>query len=274
MASDPHTPWSSQDAVVCRNVGKTWAEGTARAHEALRDIDLDIAPGEFVVLLGPSGCGKSTLLYLIAGLERQTAGSIFAFRDPVEGPSPDRSLIFQETSLFPWLTVWQNVSFGLSIRGAPEAERRAVAREALQRVGLAEAMEKRPDELSGGMRQRVAVARALAMRPKVLLMDEPFAALDVQTRAKMQDFLLDVWRDSGASVLFVTHHIDEAVALADRVVVFTARPGRIKSIIPIDLPRPRDPFSPEAEALRRQLTEELRSEVDRAFAEQEALTPG
>ena len=124
------------------------------------------------------------------------------------------------------------------------------------------------------MRQRVAVARALAMRPKVLLMDEPFAALDVQTRAKMQDFLLDVWRDSGASVLFVTHHIDEAVALADRVVVFTARPGRIKSIIPIDMPRPRDLFSPQAEALRRQLTEELRSEVDRAFAEQEALTPG
>ncbi|MFZ4406053.1 MAG: ABC transporter ATP-binding protein [Paracraurococcus sp.] len=274
MASDTQAPWSSQDAVVCRGVGKTWAEGTARAHEALRDIDLDIAPGEFVVLLGPSGCGKSTLLYLIAGLERQTGGGIFAFRDPVEGPSPDRSLIFQETSLFPWLTVWQNVSFGLSIRGAPETERRAVAREALQRVGLAEAMEKRPDELSGGMRQRVAVARALAMRPKVLLMDEPFAALDVQTRAKMQDFLLDVWRDSGASVLFVTHHIDEAVALADRVVVFTARPGRIKSIIPIDMPRPRDLFSPQAEALRRQLTEELRSEVDRAFAEQEALTPG
>ncbi|MBY0331457.1 MAG: ABC transporter ATP-binding protein [Acetobacteraceae bacterium] len=257
--------------MACRRVGKTWAEGTVRAHEALRDIDLDIAPGEFVVLLGPSGCGKSTLLYLVAGLEAQTDGLIASFGDPVEKPSPDRSLIFQETSLFPWLTVWQNVSFGLSIRGAPEAERRAVATEALARVGLSAAIDKRPDELSGGMRQRVAVARALAMRPKVLLMDEPFAALDVQTRAKMQDFLLDVWRDSGASVLFVTHHIDEAVALADRVVVFTARPGRIKSILPIGLPRPRDPFSPEAEALRRQLTAELKAEVDRAFAEQEAL---
>ena len=133
-------------------------------------------------------------------------------------------------------------------------------------------MDKRPDELSGGMRQRVAVARALAMRPKVLLMDEPFAALDVQTRARMQDFLLDVWRDSGASVLFVTHHIDEAVALADRVVVFTSRPGRIKTIVPIDLPRPRNLFSREAEALRIQLTELLRDEVDRAFAEQEAMT--
>ena len=156
---------------------------------------------------------------------RATA-AIWSFGDTVETPSPERSLIFQETSLFPWLTVWQNVSFGLSMRGASEAERREAARDALQRVGLTEAMDKRPDELSGGMRQRVAVARALAMRPKVLLMDEPFAALDVQTRAKMQDFLLDVWRESGASVLFVTHHIDEAVALADRVVVFTvaARP--------------------------------------------------
>ena len=140
--------------------------------------------------------------------------------------------------------MWQNVSFGLRSAAPAQAERRAVAAEALQRVGLKAAMDKRPDELSGGMRQRVAVARALAMRPKVLLMDEPFAALDVQTRARMQDFLLDVWRDSGASVLFVTHHIDEAVALADRVVVFTSRPGRIKTIMPIDLPRPRNLFSP------------------------------
>jgi NitT/TauT family transport system ATP-binding protein len=256
---------------VCRGVGKTWAAGTKRAHEALRDIHLDVTPGEFVVFLGPSGCGKSTLLYLIAGLEDATEGEIWSFRDRVEAPSPERSLIFQETSLFPWLTVWENVSFGLSIRGAGKAERRAVAQDALQRVGLRAAMEKRPDELSGGMRQRVAVARALAMRPKVLLMDEPFAALDVQTRARMQDFLLDVWRDSGASVLFVTHHIDEAVALADRVVVFTSRPGRVKTIVPIGMERPRNLFSREAEALRIQLTDLLRDEVDRAFVEQEAL---
>jgi NitT/TauT family transport system ATP-binding protein len=263
---------SDDVAVVCRGVGKVWSHGTARAHEALRNIDLDIAPGEFVVLLGPSGCGKSTLLYLIAGLEETTHGEIVSFGRQVISPSPDRSLIFQETSLFPWLTVWQNVSFGLSIRGDGLAERKAAAREALQRVGLAEAMEKRPDELSGGMRQRVAVARALAMRPKVLLMDEPFAALDVQTRQKMQDFLLDVWRESDASVLFVTHHIDEAVALADRVVVFTARPGRIKTIVPVDLPRPRDLFSPACEALRMHLTDLLRDEVNRAFAEQEGLS--
>ena len=271
MASRAFKPFSSKSAIVCRNLGKIWGDGTPRAQEALRDIDLDIAPGEFVVLLGPSGCGKSTLLYLLAGLEKATSGQCWFFGDLVESPSPERSLIFQETSLFPWLSVWQNTSFGLSISGVGVAERKEIARQALQRVGLAEAFDKRPDELSGGMRQRVAVARALAMRPKVLLMDEPFAALDVQTRAKMQDFLGDVWSQSGASVLFVTHHIDEAVALADRVVVFTARPGQIKSIIPIELPRPRDLFSPEAERLRRELTQSLRDEVDRAFAEQEAL---
>ena len=144
------------------------------------------------------------------------------------------------------------MSFGLAIRGVSTAERKAIARQALQRVGLSEAFDKRPDELSGGMRQRVAVARALAMRPKVLLMDEPFAALDVQTRAKMQDSLVDVWRGSGASVLFVTHHIDEAVALADRIIVMTARPGRIKSSIPVALRRPRDLFTSQAEGLRRE----------------------
>lgn len=259
-------------AVICRGVGKVWAPETLRAHEALRGIDLEVAAGEFVVLLGPSGCGKSTLLYLIAGLQEVTAGGVSSFGATVVAPSPDRSLIFQETSLFPWLTVGQNVAFGLSIRGDGARARREAAREALARVGLAEAIDKRPDELSGGMRQRVAVARALAMRPKVLLMDEPFAALDVQTRAKMQDFLLDVWRSSGASVLFVTHSIDEAVALADRVVVFTSRPGRVKAVVPITAPRPRDPFGPAAEALRRELTGLLQDEVDRAFAEQEALT--
>ena len=274
MASERFRPFSSKSAIVCRNTGKVWGIGTSRAQEALRAIDLDVEAGEFVVLLGPSGCGKSTLLYLVAGLEEASAGQIWSLGELIEGPSPERSLIFQETSLFPWLNVWQNVSFGLSIRHMPVGERKEIARGALQRVGLAEAIDKRPDELSGGMRQRVAVARALAMRPKVLLMDEPFAALDVQTRAKMQDFLVDVWRQSGASVLFVTHHIDEAVALADRVVVLTARPGRVKEIIPIALPRPRDQFSPQAEQLRRELTELLQDEVERAFAEQEALAPG
>ncbi len=258
-------------AVACFGVGKIWAKGTPRAHEALAEIDLQVDENELVVLLGPSGCGKSTLLYLVAGLEETTSGDLRSFGEVVEEPAPERSLIFQETSLFPWLTVGQNVTFGLNLRGAGTEERQRIADEVLTKVGLKEAIDKRPDELSGGMRQRVAVARALAMEPKVLLMDEPFAALDVQTRAKMQDFLLDVWRSSKASVLFVTHHIDEAVALADRVAVFTSRPGRIKEILPIDLPRPRDPFDPVCQELRMHLTDILSAEVDRAFAEQEAL---
>ncbi|MGV6805294.1 MAG: ABC transporter ATP-binding protein [Ruegeria sp.] len=258
-------------SVSCRNVGKIWARGTPRAHEALRGVDLEVEDGEFVVLLGPSGCGKSTLLYLVAGLEEATSGEMTSFGEPITDPGPDRSLIFQETSLFPWLSVWQNVTFGLSLGSMSDKDRKQVATEVLTKVGLRAALDKRPHELSGGMRQRVAVARALAMHPKVLLMDEPFAALDVQTRAKMQDFLLDVWRDAKASVLFVTHHIDEAVALADRVVVFTSRPGTIKEIVPIDLPRPRDPFAPAAQELRKHLTAILSEEVDKAFTEQEAL---
>lgn len=257
--------------VSCRNVGKTFETPGATPFVALRDIDLDIARGEFIVLLGPSGCGKSTLLYLIAGLEDITHGSIHCGGARVSAPGTDRGLVFQDASLFPWLTVAENVTFGLKMQGMPKAHQQRVAAEILQRVGLAEAGEKRPDQLSGGMRQRVAVARALALQPEVLLLDEPFAALDVQTRAKMQDFLISVWRQSGVSMVFVTHHIDEAIALADKVVVFTARPGRIKTIVPVDLPRPRDPRSPAFHALGDHLTDLLRDEVDRAFAEQEKL---
>jgi NitT/TauT family transport system ATP-binding protein len=156
----------SEPAICCRGVGKVWAVGTERAHEALRGIELTVNDGEFVVVLGPSGCGKSTLLYLIAGLEEPSAGEITAHGFPVTGPAPDRSLIFQETSLFPWLSVWQNVSFGLSLRGVGKAEQREISRQVLFRTGLAETFDKGPHELSGGMRQRVAVARALAMPPK------------------------------------------------------------------------------------------------------------
>ena len=258
-------------AVRCRGVGKTWAEGTDRAHMALVDIDLEIADNEFVVLLGPSGCGKSTLLYLVAGLEESSAGSIEAHGVPVTQPDSDRSLIFQESSLYPWLSVADNVTFGLRLQGMSSAKRREVASEYLSKVGLGDVLDKRPDELSGGMRQRAAVARALTMRPSVLLMDEPFAALDVQTRSKLQDFLIDVWRDSGAAVVFVTHHIDEAIALADRIVVVTARPGRIKHIVKVDLPRPRDPRDNRFHDMRDHLIDLLADEVDRAFAEQEQV---
>jgi NitT/TauT family transport system ATP-binding protein len=283
MAGEVETTQTSDHGAAQRNVAP-WADPAARPLVrfdavskrfgdtlAVDALSLDIFPGEFFALLGPSGCGKSTLLYLIAGLEQPTSGMIMAHGEHVVAPAPERSLIFQEASLFPWLNVWQNVGFGLSIRGVPTAEYKETARRVLSRVGLSEAIGRRPDELSGGMRQRVAVARALAMAPEVLLMDEPFAALDVQTRLKMQGFLLDVWDASKASVLFVTHHMDEAIALADRIVVFTARPGRVKAIVPVEAPRPRDLTSPAALALRVRLTALLQDEVDRAFAEQEAL---
>ena len=255
----------------CSSVGKVWLAGTPRAVVALEDIDLEVAPGEFVVLIGPSGCGKSTLLSLVAGLEDITAGAIEHGGRSVGPPGPDRCMIFQQASLYPWLSVADNVTFGPRLRGMPRQERRELAARLLRSVGLAHAVDQRPGELSGGMRQRVAIARALAMKPEVLLMDEPVAALDVQTRFKLQDHVLDVWRHRGASVLFVTHHIDEAIALADRIVVFTATPGRIKEIVPVDIPRPRNPRDPGFHELHDRLIDLLRDEVDRAFAEQERL---
>jgi NitT/TauT family transport system ATP-binding protein len=260
----------ARPALSLRNVSKTWTPEGRAPVVALRDFDLEVAPGEFVVFLGPSGCGKSTLLYMIAGLEETTGGMIEQDGHVVTGPSAERGLIFQEASLFPWLTIADNVAFGLSIQGVPQLRRREAAANLLRSVGLGDMLDKKPDELSGGMRQRAACARALAMRPKVLMMDEPFAALDVQTRAKMQDFLLQLWRDSGASIVLVTHSIDEAVSLADRVVVFTARPGRVKTIVPIDLPRPRPTRDPRYHEYRDRFAELLADEVDRAFAEQEA----
>ncbi|HEY6715653.1 MAG TPA: ABC transporter ATP-binding protein, partial [Reyranella sp.] len=205
----------------CIGVGKIYP-GKTEPVEALRGIDFSCGAGDFVCLLGRSGCGKSTLLQMVAGLERPTAGQIVVADRELDGPSTATSIVFQDHGLFPWMTVQKNVEFNMKARGTKAAERAVIARRFLDMTSLSGFADRYPHELSGGMRQRVAVARALAMRPKVLLMDEPFAALDVQTRARMQDFLLDVWRDSGASVLFVTHHIDEAVALADRVVVFTS----------------------------------------------------
>lgn len=261
---------SQKPVIIANKAGKIFESARGPVH-ALESFDMAVDEGEFVAIVGPSGCGKSTLLYLIAGLELPTAGSIECYGEVVRGPRSDRSLIFQESSLYPWLSVADNVTFGLKLRGLSKAERRDVAQKYLTKVGLGDVLAKRPDELSGGMRQRAAVARALTMNPNVLLMDEPFAALDVQTRSKLQDFLLQVWVDSGASVLFVTHSIDEALALADRVVVITARPGRIKSIVPVAVERPRDPRDPVLHELRDQLIDLLADEVDRAFAEQERV---
>ena len=225
--------------------------------------------GEFVVVIGPSGCGKSTLLQLLAGLEMPTGGAITYNGKPVTGPDADRSLIFQQPSLFPWRSTIDNVAFGLQLRGMGKKERRQEAEKFLRQVGLREFAHKHPHELSGGMQQRAAIARARCLGADVLLMDEPFAALDVQTRFHMQRFLLGIWQGSGKTVVFVTHHIDEAVYLADRVVIFTARPGRLLDRVSIDMPRPRNVISPDFERYRALFVERLRSEVTKAFQEQE-----
>ena len=206
---------------------------------ALDGIELSIGEAEFVALLGPSGCGKSTLLNLLAGFEAPSEGGISFAGTPVSRPGPDRAVVFQDAALLPWLSVQDNVTFGLRMRGDPPAGYAARTAELLHLVGLQGFEEALPAQLSGGMRQRVGLARALVMQPRALLMDEPFGALDAQTRLAMQQLLLDVWQTLRTTVLFVTHDIDEAILLADRVCVMTARPGRILRSIPIELPRPR-----------------------------------
>jgi len=206
---------------------------------ALENVDLNVAEGEFVALLGPSGCGKSTLLNLLAGFETLSDGLLSFDGTSITKPGPDRGVVFQEASLMPWLTVWQNVVFGPQVSRVPRSVYEPRAQELLRLVGLEKFHDALPVQLSGGMRQRVGIARALVMQPKALLMDEPFGALDAQTRLSMQELLLDVWQRLKTTVLFVTHDIDEAILLADRVCIMTARPGRITRDIAIDLPRPR-----------------------------------
>ncbi|MER6998751.1 ABC transporter ATP-binding protein [Streptomyces sp. NPDC000410] len=205
----------------------------AREFTALDGVDLEIAAGEFVVVVGPSGCGKSTLLDLLGGLARPTEGRILLDGEPVSGPGLDRGIVFQQYALLPWRTAQGNVEFGLEATGVPRRERAARAREFLDLVGLSGFEARHPHELSGGMRQRVAIARSLAYDPDVLLMDEPFGALDAQTRETLQDELLRIWQRTGKTVVFITHSIDEAVYLGQRVAVMTSRPGRIKQVVPI-----------------------------------------
>ncbi|MFI6182579.1 MULTISPECIES: ABC transporter ATP-binding protein [unclassified Nonomuraea] len=218
-----------------RNVGK---EFTVRDAEepftALSGIDLDVREGEFLTLVGPSGCGKSTLLDLVAGLTAPTTGEIVVNGAPVTGPGLDRGIVFQQYALFPWRTALANVAFGLEAKGVPRAERTERARRHLELVGLSGFEDRYPHELSGGMRQRVAIARSLAFDPDVLLMDEPFAALDAQTRESLQEELLRIWQHTRKTVIFITHGIDEAVYLGQRVAVMTSRPGRIKEIIEVE----------------------------------------
>jgi NitT/TauT family transport system ATP-binding protein len=207
---------------------------------AVSDVSLEVKPGRFVVLVGPSGCGKSSLLMMMAGLRHQTAGTISINGAPIDVPDPNRvGVVFQEPSLFPWLTAEENVEFPLTLRGVSKKERRAKAEEALQLVGLDGFGKRHPHELSGGMKQRVSIARGLVQDPPVLLMDEPFAALDEQTRMTMGDELLRIWAATGKTIVFVTHSLTEAVYLADEVIVMSARPGRIVDRLEVSLPRPR-----------------------------------
>ena len=231
---------------------------------ALEPTNLQILDNDFVTILGPSGCGKSTLLRLVAGLDQPTTGRITLDGRPVSAPGPDRGMVFQSYTLFPWLPVADNIAFGLREKGVARERREEVVREWLGRIGLIGFEHHYPKQLSGGMQQRTAIARALANDPAILLLDEPFGALDNQTRALMQELLLGIWERERKTVLFVTHDIEEAIFLASRVVVMTARPGRIKADIAIDLPHPRHytiKTSSQFSALKARLTEEIRAEA-------------
>jgi ABC-type nitrate/sulfonate/bicarbonate transport system ATPase subunit len=236
---------------------------------ALQATDLDVAENDFITILGPSGCGKSTLLRIVAGLDRQTAGEVLLDGQRIEGPGADRGVVFQSYTLFPWLTVRDNVCFGLVERGLPRAQQLEIADAFLNKVGLRGFESHYSKQLSGGMQQRVAIARALANGPRMLLMDEPFGALDHQTRELMQELLLGIWEAERKTVLFVTHDIDEAVFMGNRVVVMSARPGRIKLDRRVELPHPRHysvKTTPEFMELKAELTEQVRVEVRAAAA--------
>ncbi len=228
---------------------------------AIADFDLNVEEGEFVCILGPSGCGKTTILRIIAGLENQTTGNILLNGKKISGPGSDRGMVFQEFALFPWRNVRSNVEFGLELKGVPAEERRARTQKYIDLVGLKGFEDYHPYQLSGGMKQRVGIARALANEPAILLMDEPFGALDAQTRNLMQKELLRIWSETKKTVIFVTHSVDEAVFLADRIVVMTARPSSIGEIYEIKWTRPRERASTDFANLRKQILSQLESMV-------------
>jgi NitT/TauT family transport system ATP-binding protein len=245
-------------------VSKRYGEDDAAdALVALTNVSFEIAHNEFCSLLGHSGCGKTTLLNLVAGFEAPTSGRIAVDGEPISGPSWERTMIFQDYALFPWLTVAENVAFGLEMKRVPAHKRDGIVRGHIDLVGLAGFEKKLPHHLSGGMRQRVAIARSLSVSPRVLLMDEPFAALDAQNRALMQDELVRIWQREPKTVLLVTHSIDEAIKLSDRIIVMTRRPGRVKVDLRVELERPRDEEGPAYLALRKRLRSLLQEDLAR-----------
>ncbi|MBN2734848.1 MAG: ABC transporter ATP-binding protein [Methanomicrobiaceae archaeon] len=233
------------------NLRKVFSEGETDEVVALEGINLEIEDEEFICLVGPSGCGKTTLLRIVAGLDTPSSGVALLAGNEILGPDPERGMVFQEYSLFPWLSVIDNIEFGLEMKGVSKKARSETSEKYLELVGLKQFAGSFPHELSGGMRQRVAIARALANDPKVLLMDEPFGALDAQTRNMMQKELLEIWRRAKKTVIFVTHSVDEAVFLADRIIIMSPRPGKIKEIVAVDIPRCRERTAPEFANLRK-----------------------
>jgi NitT/TauT family transport system ATP-binding protein len=250
------------DHIVISGVGKVF-QTAERDVVALKDINLTIPHGQFVCLLGPSGCGKSTLLNAVAGFALPSSGSIVADGRQVTAPGPERGMVFQEYALFPWMTVAENVAFGLQIKGMGKDEIEATVARLLAMLSLNDFRNRFPKDLSGGMRQRVAIARVLALDSPIMLMDEPFGALDALTRRNLQDELLRIWSALRKTIIFVTHSIEEALYLADRIVVMTYRPGTVKRDLLVDLPRLRDPAAPEFNALKRELGQLVMEEQQR-----------
>ncbi len=270
IMTNPHTLTEDTSnrlafAIELRNVTKRFMTPTGQVYTALKDLSLSVAPGEFCAVVGPTGSGKSTTLSLISGLDRPSEGSVEVMGKPVQGIDPHIGYVFQSDAVFPWKNVLNNVATGPLFRGRPKAEALKEAREWIARVGLTGFEDRYPHQLSGGMRKRVALAQTFINEPQILLMDEPFSALDVQTRTLMEDELLNLWSTASASVVFVTHDLEEAISLADRVCVLTAGPATVKGIYTIDLPRPRNVteirFEPRFVQLYHEIWEDLRNEV-------------
>ena len=254
--------------ILLQNVHKTFSKKNHSKTVALEDVSLSIKRGEFVSLLGPSGCGKSTLLNIIAGLEKETSGKVLVNGAPIAGPGIGRIVVFQESGLFPWMTVLENVMYGLLIKKVPKNEAKERAMNWIQKVHLGKFADRSPHELSGGMKQRVAIARALVMDPEILLMDEPFAALDEQTRMVLHHELETLWRETGKTIIFVTHNIREAVVLSDRIVLMKTRPGGIKNIFPVQAARPRNSSDSIFTYLESRILLELEQEMEKVLKEE------
>jgi NitT/TauT family transport system ATP-binding protein len=258
-------PKTANPILQLRGVSKQF-ELQGQRVDALRDAHLSVHKGEFVCLIGASGCGKSTLLRIVAGFENPTAGDALMWGMPIAGPGPERGMVFQDYGLFPWLTVRGNIGFGPTSRGRPAAEVKDTVERFISLVGLQRFADAYPHQLSGGMKQRVAIARVLANDAEVVLMDEPFGALDAMTRERLQDELLEIWQRTGLTVLFVTHSIEEAIFLADRIVVMSPSPGRIESETSVLLPRPRDVVAADFNDMRGRLSQQLHSHHGRKAA--------